>query len=86
MDCRQFGLFRAIVVNSFGKSFTNKYPYYESLVYFVSTHNVVNDADDEILCTLRRLHLFNASSDRVKVIYHPGLFCFRFLFASDKDL
>merc|ERR1719378_1875139 len=37
----------------------------------ICTHNVNNDADDEILCALRRLHLFNASSDRVKVIYHP---------------
>jgi glycogen(starch) synthase len=37
----------------------------------ICTHNVVNDADDEILCTLRRLHLFNAHSDRVKVVYHP---------------
>jgi glycogen(starch) synthase len=37
----------------------------------ICTHNVVNDADDEILCALRRLHLFNDHHDRVKVVYHP---------------
>jgi len=37
----------------------------------ICTHNVVNDADDEILCALRRLQLFNTKNDRVKVVYHP---------------
>lgn len=37
----------------------------------IVTHNVVNDAEDEVLCHLRACRLFNAKEDRVKVIYHP---------------
>jgi len=37
----------------------------------VVTHNVVNDAHDPVLNQIRRLQLFNHSSDRVKVVYHP---------------
>jgi glycogen(starch) synthase len=37
----------------------------------VVTHNIVNDGEDQVLATIRRLHLFNASSDRVKVVFHP---------------
>lgn len=37
----------------------------------VVTHNMVHDADDPILATIRRLHLFNHPSDKVKIIYHP---------------
>jgi len=37
----------------------------------IVTHNMVNDSSDEILNHLRRVHLFNNTSDRVKVVYHP---------------
>ncbi|KAI9654372.1 MAG: glycogen synthase isoform 1 [Bathelium mastoideum] len=37
----------------------------------IVTHNMVNDADDPILNQIRRCHLFNHPSDRVKVIFHP---------------
>lgn len=37
----------------------------------ISTHNVIDDGNDLILCNLRRCQLFNARSDRVKVIFHP---------------
>jgi glycogen(starch) synthase len=37
----------------------------------VVTHNMVNDAEDEILCHVRRCSLFNNHEDRVKIIYHP---------------
>lgn len=32
---------------------------------------MVNDGEDEILNHLRQVKLFNNTSDRVKVIYHP---------------
>ncbi|CAH1786075.1 unnamed protein product [Owenia fusiformis] len=37
----------------------------------VCTHNVIDDANDPVLSTIRRIQLFNKSSDRVKVIFHP---------------
>lgn len=37
----------------------------------IVTHNMINDAKDEILNHLRRVKLWNDPSDRVKVIYHP---------------
>ncbi|KAI9188673.1 glycogen synthase isoform 1 [Blastocladiella emersonii ATCC 22665] len=37
----------------------------------VVTHNMTDDANDPVLGSVRRLHLFNHSADRVKVIYHP---------------
>lgn len=37
----------------------------------ICSHNVVDDAIDPILNALRRCFLFNSSSDRVKVIFHP---------------
>jgi len=37
----------------------------------VVTHNMVNDAEDPVLNQIRRCQLFNASSDRVKIIFHP---------------
>nr|POE65658.1 glycogen [starch] synthase [Quercus suber] len=37
----------------------------------IVTHNLVNDAEDPILNQIRRCQLFNAPSDRVKVIFHP---------------
>ena len=37
----------------------------------IVTHNMVNDAEDPVLNQLRRVQLFNHSSDRVKVIFHP---------------
>lgn len=37
----------------------------------IVTHNMVNDAEDPILNQLRRVQLFNHSSDRVKVVFHP---------------
>ncbi|XP_043246505.1 glycogen [starch] synthase-like isoform X1 [Amphibalanus amphitrite] len=37
----------------------------------ITTHNVVNDGEDPVLRSLRRCHLFNDKSDRVKVVFHP---------------
>ncbi|CAG8494010.1 5030_t:CDS:2 [Ambispora gerdemannii] len=37
----------------------------------IVTHNMADDSNDPILNQLRRLHLFNNPSDRVKVIFHP---------------
>lgn len=37
----------------------------------ICTHNMVEDQKDQILATLRKVHLFNDDSDRVKVIFHP---------------
>ena len=37
----------------------------------IVTHNMVDDAGDEILNHLRAVHLFNGQEDRVKVIFHP---------------
>ncbi|XP_033751719.1 glycogen [starch] synthase-like [Pecten maximus] len=37
----------------------------------ISTHNVVDDWNDQVLKALRRCKLFNNRDDRVKVIFHP---------------
>lgn len=37
----------------------------------IVTHNVANDSEDPILNQLRRVHLFNHPSDRVKIVFHP---------------
>ncbi|KAF9466688.1 glycogen synthase [Collybia nuda] len=37
----------------------------------VTTHNMADDANDPILNQIRRVKLFNASSDRVKIVFHP---------------
>ncbi|KAI0045045.1 glycosyltransferase family 3 protein [Auriscalpium vulgare] len=37
----------------------------------VTTHNMADDAGDPILTQIRRVKLFNSSSDRVKVVFHP---------------
>jgi glycogen(starch) synthase len=37
----------------------------------IVTHNLVDDAGDDVLRQLRYLGLFNAKEDPVKVIYHP---------------
>lgn len=37
----------------------------------IVTHNMLNDAEDPVLNQIRRVQLFNAPSDRVKVIFHP---------------
>ena len=37
----------------------------------IVTHNMVDDVNDPVLNELRRLQLFNAPSDRVKVVFHP---------------
>ncbi|XP_054664468.1 glycogen [starch] synthase, muscle isoform X2 [Grus americana] len=37
----------------------------------VCTHNMLDDATDPILTTIRRIGLFNSSNDRVKIIFHP---------------
>ncbi|POW10285.1 hypothetical protein PSTT_06161 [Puccinia striiformis] len=37
----------------------------------VVTHNMADDSADPILNQIRRVQLFNGSSDRVKVIFHP---------------
>uniref|UniRef100_A0A8D3CHG7 Glycogen [starch] synthase n=1 Tax=Scophthalmus maximus TaxID=52904 RepID=A0A8D3CHG7_SCOMX len=37
----------------------------------VTTHNMLKDSTDPILSNIRRIGLFNARSDRVKIIFHP---------------
>ncbi|XP_019327540.1 PREDICTED: glycogen [starch] synthase, liver isoform X2 [Aptenodytes forsteri] len=37
----------------------------------VTTHNMIDDGNDPILNTIRRIGLFNNRTDRVKVILHP---------------
>ena len=37
----------------------------------VVTHNLVDDANDEVLNFLRTSNLLNHESDRVKIVYHP---------------
>lgn len=37
----------------------------------IVTHNMTDDSKDPILNQLRRVQLFNQSSDRVKVVFHP---------------
>ncbi|KAF7293138.1 Glycogen [starch] synthase [Mycena chlorophos] len=37
----------------------------------VTTHNMADDANDPILSQIRRVRLFNSSSDRVKIVFHP---------------
>lgn len=37
----------------------------------IVTHDLVNDASDDILEALRRCHLFNHAHDPVKVVFHP---------------
>ncbi|KAJ7575900.1 glycogen synthase [Mycena floridula] len=37
----------------------------------VTTHNMADDANDPILNQIRRVRLWNASEDRVKVVFHP---------------
>ncbi|KAF2743204.1 glycosyltransferase family 3 protein [Sporormia fimetaria CBS 119925] len=37
----------------------------------IVTHNMVNDQEDPVLNQIRRCQLFNNSSDRVKIVFHP---------------
>ncbi|KAF7284702.1 glycogen [starch] synthase [Rhynchophorus ferrugineus] len=37
----------------------------------VTTHNIVDDWNDPVLCHVRRCNLFNTTSDRVKIVFHP---------------
>ncbi len=37
----------------------------------VTTHNMSDDSNDPILTQIRRVRLFNATYDRVKVVFHP---------------
>ncbi|KAL5480235.1 GSY1 [Sanghuangporus weigelae] len=37
----------------------------------ITTHNMADDAHDPILNQIRRVQLFNARYDRVKIIFHP---------------
>jgi glycogen(starch) synthase len=37
----------------------------------IVTHNMADDGADPILMQIRRCQLFNRSSDRVKVVFHP---------------
>ena len=37
----------------------------------ITTHNIVNDAEDNVMNAIRRCQLFNNRWDRVKVIFHP---------------
>ncbi|KAJ9072360.1 glycogen synthase isoform 1 [Entomophthora muscae] len=37
----------------------------------VVTHNMEDDSKDPVLSQIRRLHLFNYPTDRVKVVFHP---------------
>ncbi len=38
---------------------------------YITTHNLKDDDNDDILNELRRLKMFNSPKDRVKVVYHP---------------
>ncbi|NBW94617.1 MAG: glycosyltransferase, partial [Bacteroidetes bacterium] len=37
----------------------------------IVTHDVVDDASDEVLNKLRELKMFNNAHDKVKIVYHP---------------
>lgn len=37
----------------------------------IVTHNMLDGSHDQILAEIRRLNLFNAPADRVKVVFHP---------------
>ncbi|KDR15979.1 glycogen [starch] synthase [Zootermopsis nevadensis] len=37
----------------------------------ITTHNVVDDWNDPVLCSIRRCQLFNTIHDRVKIVFHP---------------
>ena len=37
----------------------------------VTTHNMADDPSDPILNQIRRVKLFNATYDRVKIVFHP---------------
>uniref|UniRef100_A0A1L8E1X2 Glycogen [starch] synthase n=1 Tax=Nyssomyia neivai TaxID=330878 RepID=A0A1L8E1X2_9DIPT len=37
----------------------------------ITTHNVVDDWNDAVLTSIRRCNLFNTTSERVKVVFHP---------------
>jgi len=37
----------------------------------VTTHNMADDANDPILNQIRRVQLFNRTTDRVKIVFHP---------------
>jgi len=37
----------------------------------VTTHNMADDPNDTILNQIRRVQLFNSSTDRVKIVFHP---------------
>ncbi len=37
----------------------------------IVTHDLIDDQGDSVLNALRKCHLFNQESDRVKVVYHP---------------
>ncbi|KAK0234763.1 glycogen synthase [Armillaria nabsnona] len=37
----------------------------------ITTHNMVDDANDPILNQIRRVRLFNHAHDRVKIVFHP---------------
>jgi len=38
---------------------------------YITTHNLKDDQNDEILNSMRGLKMFNSPKDRVKVVYHP---------------
>ena len=40
----------------------------------IVTHDLVDDAGDEVLCALRHFDLVNRPEDKVKVIYYPTFF------------
>ncbi|EIW65140.1 glycogen synthase [Trametes versicolor FP-101664 SS1] len=39
----------------------------------ITMHNMADDANDPILNQIRRVQLFNSSSERVKIVFHPIL-------------
>uniref|UniRef100_A0A4W5NR34 Glycogen [starch] synthase n=1 Tax=Hucho hucho TaxID=62062 RepID=A0A4W5NR34_9TELE len=41
----------------------------------VTTHNMQDDTSDPILANVRRISLFNACTDRVKILLHPEFLC-----------
>lgn len=38
---------------------------------YITTHNLKDDANDDILNAMRELQMFNSPKDKVKVVYHP---------------
>jgi glycogen(starch) synthase len=51
----------------------------------VVTHDLWDDADDQVLCHLRHRNLLNAPDDPVKVVFHPDFVSMNSLFSLDYE-